>query len=83
MRPIDMIPGFAPKREVKGNDDGTFTITVTPPEFVRKPGKSVTLNADQYRRYLAWRSDNGVFIQDALPELTGHQREILINGAPL
>jgi hypothetical protein len=83
MKPIDLIQGFAPTREVKGNDDGTFTITVTPPSWVGAKGKSVILNQDQYIRYLQWRSDQGILIQDALPDLNNNQREILLNGDPL
>lgn len=83
MKPIDMIPGFAPKRDEEHMADGRVQVTVTPPEWVGAEGKSVVLTHDQYLRYLQWRSDQGILIQDALPELTDNQREILINGDPL
>lgn len=83
MKPIDMIPGFGPTREVKALDDGNFEITVTPPSWVGAGGKSVVLSHDQYLRYLQWRADQGILIQDALPDLTDIQREILMNGDPL
>lgn len=72
------IPGFSPKREAKRNDDGTYTITVTPPAFMQVQPKSLTLTQKQYVGYLEWQ--NGQLIQEALPDLTASQRELLMSG---
>lgn len=78
-KPIDMLAGFAPVREITENEDGTFTVKVTPPVFMQSRGSSVTLTADQFARYKKWR-DTGILIQDALPELSAPQREMLMSG---
>ena len=80
MKPIDMIPEFAPKRqETKNPENRTWNISVTPPDIIGGKKQSLVLTDDQYHRYRAWR-DKGVMIQDALPELTISQREILMTG---
>ena len=78
-KPVDLI--FTIKREELINPDGSITVTVTPPAFTKSSGKSVTLSPDQYRRYKEWR-EGSVLIQDALPDLLGTEREILLNGDP-
>lgn len=81
MKPIDKL-GLGPTRTVLRNEDGTFTVAVKPPLWIGNyPAKSVTLTEDQYRRYQLWES--GWLIQDALPDLTRAQREILMNGDPI
>lgn len=80
-KPVDAL--FSIKREEEQHDNGDVTVTVTPPSSIFKnaKGKSVRLTPDQYLRYAKWAS-SGVLIQEALPELTPVQREILINGDP-
>lgn len=78
MKPIDML-GFGPKREETRQENGTWLITVTPPPATGFSPSSLILTEEQYRRYLQWRN-MGVLIQEALPELTPDQREILMTG---
>ena len=81
MKPIDKA-GLGPIRYEVLNRDGTTTVFVKPPDWIGEhPAKSVTLRPDQYQRYLAWRHAE-ILIQDALPELTTDEREILLNGDP-
>lgn len=81
MKPIDKM-GMGPERREEAHPDGTFTIFVKPPDWIGDyPEKSVRLTADQYTRYRQWRSAQ-ILIQDALPELSGEEREILMNGDP-
>src|ERR1700680_4847351 len=74
----DMGPGFAQKRVVHESVCG-YVVTVTPPEFMALPSQSVCLTPDQYERYKQWR--NGLLlIQDAFPELSDSDKEILMSG---
>jgi len=68
---------FAPKREIKANQDGTFTISVTP--FGGGKTQTVILTADQKTRYDEWRARTKL-IQDAFPDLNDNSREILMSG---
>jgi hypothetical protein len=76
MKPIDVL-GFGPKRTVVQVGEN-YCITVTPPTATKLKARSVTLNADQWLRYQAWLG--GRLIQDALPDLSDDDREILITG---
>lgn len=80
LKPSELL-GFAPKREVAPQDDGTFIVYVTPqPEIFPHRGKvGVTLTSDQYDRYCKWRIGGGL-IQDHLSDLSADAREILITG---
>jgi hypothetical protein len=73
------LPGMAPVREVDPHADGSVTIYVTPPAFMRCPRVSVHLSREQYARYIEWRLGQKL-IQDALPELGEDEREKLITG---
>lgn len=80
MKPIDIL-GMGPTRTITALADGRFEVKVQPPAWVGKyPAKVVTLTEDQYRRYKLW--EGGTLIQDALPDLTGVEREIILNGDP-
>jgi hypothetical protein len=79
IKPIDRIPGMKPNRREEAHPDGSVTVFVTPPEFMKKPEVSVKLTADQYRRYLEWREGRPM-IQEALPELSVSEREKLMSG---
>ncbi len=80
MSVADMI-GMGPRREVTDNADGTWTIKVTPPEWVDPDAKAieVKLTTDQYGRYKVWRSGQKM-IQEALPDLSSSAREALMTG---
>lgn len=78
MRPIDMIPGFAPQRTERKVGVDCWQVTVKPPAFIGGTGVTVTMSQDQYSRYQLWRG--GMLIQDALPDLTDSQREGLMTG---
>jgi hypothetical protein len=71
---------WAPTRQVERLADGRFCVTVTPPAWsgFTHPG-SIVLKPDQFDRYQNWLID-GSLIQDALPDLTTGQREILLSG---
>lgn len=77
MRPIDAL-GFGPKYEVSKNESG-YLIKVTPPAFMGGMTVEVPLTEQQYAGYIAWK-DGGKLIQDALPDLSPAQREMLITG---
>jgi hypothetical protein len=77
-KPIDLL-GFGPKRMEVQQADGTWKLTITPPSATGYSPSSIVLTADQYKRYRTWR-DSNFLIQDALPELSPSQREILITG---
>lgn len=77
MRPIDLL-GFGPKYEVSTAGDG-YLVKVTPPAFMGGKTVEVPLTAQQYLGYIAWK-DKGQLIQDALPDLSPSQREMLLTG---
>jgi len=70
---------MAPVREVAPQADGSVTIYVTPPAFMRCPRVSVHLSREQYAGYIEWRLGHKL-IQDALPELSEDEREKLMTG---
>jgi hypothetical protein len=73
------IPGFTPSRRVEQTKKG-WRVYVTPPTTVgRYPEVSVLLSDEQYSRYLRWRNE-GMMIQEALPELSVSEREKLMTG---
>ena len=67
------------KREVKELASGNFLVTVTPPAETGFSPSMITLNPNQYERYLGWLDGFGL-IQDTFPDLTAEQREILQTG---
>jgi hypothetical protein len=78
IRPIDVLkmgPTYKETRTERG-----WLVKVTPPTWAKAgTGASIELTEDQYRRYQLWRN-TGSLIQNALPELTAAQREILMTG---
>jgi hypothetical protein len=78
-RPLDRLPGFSATREIIRTSDGPVTVRVTAPAFMRQPPVDVTLTPEQYGRYLEWRSGKAL-IQEALPDLSPSQREMLMTG---
>jgi hypothetical protein len=72
--------GFTPSRRVEKNDERSYTVYVKPPKIVGEyPEVSVTLSLGQYQRYLLWR-DGPMLIQEALPDLSPSEREMLMTG---
>ncbi len=80
MKPIDRL-GLGPSYHIEEKPNGTKEVFVKPPEFFipNAEEKSVTLTSEQYQRFLQWRNTR-VLIQDALPDLTPCQREVLMTG---
>lgn len=76
-RPIDQL-GFGPTRVVCEDGEGGYLVMVTPPKMLGLPTVTVPLTADQYKRYQLW--EEGMLIQNALPELSPAVREMLITG---
>lgn len=78
LRPIDRL-GFGPTRVVCEDGEGGYIVMVTPPKVLgSKPTVHVSLTADQYARYLKW--ENGMLMQNALPDLDAATREMLMTG---
>jgi hypothetical protein len=59
--------------------NGMVEVTVTPPREMGVQASKVTLTPDQFQRFLKWL-DTGGQIQDALPDLSADDREILLSG---
>jgi len=73
------INGFTPSRRVEKTARG-YTVYVRPPKIVGElPEVSVALTLGQYQRYLLWR-DGPALIQEALPDLSPSEREMLMTG---
>ena len=73
------INGFTPSRRVE-QIPGGYTVYVRPPKIVGEyPEVSVSLTKEQYERYLLWRK-GPLMIQEALPDLSPSQREMLMTG---
>jgi hypothetical protein len=73
------INGFSPSRRVVKSERG-YTVYVRPPRLVGElPEVSVFLTLGQYQRYLCWR-DGSQLIQEALPDLSPSEREMLMTG---
>jgi len=71
---------FKPSRKHEHITDDIWKVTVTPPKISGfKGSSSVYLSDRQYRAYLRWL-DGHWQIQEALPELTASEREILMSG---
>lgn len=77
-KPVDIM-GLGPERVERLNTDGTWTITVTPPKWTGFKASSVIITDDEFCQYRRWMAGL-VKIQDALPNLTPAQREILLSG---
>ena len=78
VKPIDQLEGWAPKREAMKLAVG-WRVRVTPPAITRFDPSEIDLTDDQYERFLKWHYLGGL-IQDALPELSTDEREILQSG---
>lgn len=79
MKPIDLLH-FGPTRTATRRLDGSYIITVTPSIVTGLPPTTIQLTADQYRRFHDDWLMGDKLIQDALPDLSPAQREILMTG---
>jgi hypothetical protein len=73
--------GLAPRRVVYLGSGSMYMIKVTPPAFVGGKPQYVMLDEGQYNRYLLW--ERGMPIQQALPDLSPSDREVLMSGFAL
>lgn len=76
MKPIDRL-GFNPTHVVEKVEDG-YLIHITPPAFIGGDTVTVYLTEAHYRGYERWLE--GDLIQNALPNLTKQEREMLMTG---
>jgi len=73
------LDAYAPSRRVVQRPGG-YLVYVRPPRIVGAlPEVCVALTKEQYERYLLWR-EGPLMIQEALPELSVSQREMLMTG---
>jgi hypothetical protein len=77
MKPVDRL--FTIRRKIMRLPSGNWQIAVTPPPMMRMPTQLVELTPTQMMGYNQWQH-LGVLIQEALPDLTPSQREILMTG---
>jgi hypothetical protein len=69
-----------PTRKARQLENGDWLIKVTPPEWSGfHESASIVLNPDQFHRFKGWLQ-SGALIQDALPDLSPSQREVLMTG---
>ena len=77
-KPIDIMNMGPQRTSVRGADE-VWTVTVTPPPWTEFTASTVRLTDEQHARYQTWMAGD-VLIQDALPDLSDAEREILITG---
>lgn len=77
VKPVDTL--FKIDRKAVKLPDGNWQVMVTPPQQLRLPTTMVVLSKSQYLRYLEWGAGR-MMIQEALPELSAADREILLTG---
>lgn len=78
IKPIDML-GFGPKREAGQLSTGDWIVRITPPSITGLKTTSLRLDKDQYKRYRMW-IEGKMLIQDALPDLSPAEREMILTG---
>jgi len=76
-KPIELM--FTIRRDVMRLPSGNWQVAVTPPALMRLPTQRVELTPMQLMGYYKWRHE-GILIQEAIPDLTPNQREILMTG---
>lgn len=78
-KPIETV-GLGPTRIHKKNQDGTWTLTVTPASWSGFKEPSVLIfNEDEYQRYLEYLNE-GMMIQEAFPFMSPEMREQIVSG---
>jgi hypothetical protein len=78
---IGLIFGQEVGRAAVRMKNGKWLVTVTPPQASGFEASKILLEGDQYWRYLQWlEKNNGILLQEALPELSNAEREILLTG---
>jgi len=70
---------YGPRRDLFKNNDDTFTLLVTPPDWIKAGPFKFIFTQDQAIRYQKWGTKIAL-IQDALPELTQVERDIILTG---
>ena len=60
-------------------DRGGWLVAGYAPDFMHLQPQSIWLTNDQYARYCEWQS-GPLLIQEALPDLSDDEREILMSG---
>lgn len=78
MKPIATMK-LGPQRTSVCNDDGSWTVTVTPPPWTEFSASTLRLTEQQYHRCLRWLAGEGL-IQEMLSDLSDAEREILMTG---
>jgi hypothetical protein len=68
-----------PTRKARLLDSGDWLVKVTAPEWSGFHESTIVLDADQFQRFKRWLQD-GTLIQDALPDLSPSEREVLMTG---
>jgi len=68
------------KRTYRQISEDQIEVTVTPPAWSGTKGSSVILTLDQFRRMKDLWLNGHKMIQDALPDLSASDREILMTG---
>jgi hypothetical protein len=68
-----------PTRKARQLENGDWLVKVTPPEWSGFHESTIVLDADQFHRFKTWLH-NGTLIQDALPDLSPSEREVLMTG---
>lgn len=68
-----------PERQHERLPDGSYRVIVTPPKWSGFGASALKLKGEQFDRYQHWLHDGGL-IQDALPDLSDQDREVLLSG---
>jgi len=75
------IPGMEPVRRTIKTTGTHVTIGVKAPDCMETPEQELSLTNEQFSRYLQWLA-GGVNIQEAFPELSPSEREVILSGLP-
>jgi hypothetical protein len=68
-----------PTRQARQLPSGDWLVKITPPEWSGFHESSIVLDADQFHRFKQWL-DGHALIQEALPDLSPSEREVLMTG---
>ena len=71
--------GLGPKRESRQLPTGDYIVRVTPPDWTGCSPSEVKLTANQFVNFQRWLNGS-ILIQDAFPDLSDDDREILKTG---
>ena len=68
-----------PTRSSTRLKSGQWIVKVTPPEWAGFKSSNIVLSESQYERFCEWLQ-GGSLLQQALPDLTPAEREVLLTG---